>query len=267
VNDRCDCWLCAGEDPAERDTYERNIAVHVQEHGWNVTALPEEHELPGWVYSIGMWHTLGTPEVSMFGMRVRDMHWWVNKVGALGRSLRPGELVHGVLDGHPLAVRPVDESWYLDLFCFAVDFYRRPWFPMVQLVWPDRHGVFPWEPGAGARCRVAQPSLWLPKPDHPPGVWTRVQEVVESPFPGADVDSLVLGSRSVIAGSAPVTGVVHTADGSWEFLGGAAAEEVGFVHLRHLVVGHPHIRDFADLPRGYVACLEEDGNWSRSPVS
>lgn len=263
MNDRCDCWLCAGEDPARLDEYDRITAVHVKEHGWSVTAVAADHESPGWVYSVGMWHTMGTSEVSMFGLRVQDMHHWVNEVGALGRSLRPGELIHGVLPGHPLMVRPVDDSWFPDLFGFAMDFYRHPPVPMVQLVWPDRHGVFPWEPGS--RCRVEQPSLWLPRDDHPPGVWTRVTEAVESPFPGVEVDSLVLGSVEVISGAAAVTGVVHTAAGAWEFLGGAS-EDVGLVHLRHLVVEQPHIRDFADLPRGYVACQEADGNWSRLPA-
>jgi hypothetical protein len=272
VRETCDCWLCAGEDPSSRGDYERDVAWHVRSHGWSVIALPEEHELPGWAYSVGLRHSVGAPEVCMFGLRVGDMHTWLNAVGERvrdGLELRPGTLVHDVLDGHPLLVRPVHPSWHADLFAFAVDFYRQPPLPMVQLIWPDRHGLFPWEPGAGARCQRDQPSLWLPKDDHPPSLWTRLTDLADPPFPGVTGDSLVLGSRSVIDGSAPVAGIVHTAEGSWEFLDGepvTSASDVGMVHLRHLVSGHPHVRDFADLPRGFVAWQEPDGNWSRSPV-
>jgi len=255
---RCDCWLCAGEDPGEKDDYELDIAWHVQSHGWSVVALPEEHGLPGWAYTIGLPHSLGAPEMCMFGLGVRDMHHWLNEVGdrvRAGLRLRPGTMIDDVLDGHLLVVRPVHESWHADLFAFGLDFHRAPVLPMVQLVWPALAGG------------DEQPSLWLPKDDHPPTLWTRVNELVESPFPGLAVDSLVVGSRRVIDGSAPVTGVVHGNDGSWSFLDATGRAETGMVHLRHLVAGHPYVSDFADLPLGFAAWRQPDGNWSRTPVS
>lgn len=204
----------------------------------------------------------------MFGLRGRDMHAWLNAAGEqvrAGQPLRAGEERLGVLDRFPVVVRPVHPSWFADLFGLAVDFYRGPP-PMTQLIWPDRDGVFPWEPGAGARCRSAQPWLWLPRDDHPPGPWTRLAELSASPFPDAPIDELVAGSKRVISGAAPITGIVHTHDGRWQFLDEAGADDLGMVHLRHLVADHPHIRDFADLPRGHAAWREADGNWSRRPV-
>lgn len=238
------------------DDYERDIAWHVQSHGWSVVAVPEEGELPGWVYSVGMWHTLRAPEVCVFGLRVADMHHWVNQVGErvrAGLALRPDTVIDDVLDGYPLVVRPVHPSWRLDLFAFGLDFYGRM-SPVVQLVWPELRSV------------GRQPSLWLPKDDHPPNLWTRLDELVDSPFPGAAVDSLVVGSRRVIDGSAPVTGVVHGADGSWWFLDAPGRAELGKVHLRHVVADHPYVCDFADLPLGHAAWQAPDGNWRRSRV-
>ncbi|MCT2585336.1 DUF4262 domain-containing protein [Actinophytocola gossypii] len=262
----CRCRLCAGDSDglAARDL---NLVWHVEEHGWGVVAVAEEDEVPGWAYSVGMWHTMRAPEVCMFGLRGRDMHVWVNAAGQQVRSgqpLRQGEERHGIIDGFPVLVRPVHPSWHDELFWLAVDFHRGP-VPAVQLVWPDRHGRFPWHPDAGERCRTHQPHLWLPREDHPPGVWTRLAELADSPFPDVAGDELVLGSTTVISGEAPVAGVVHTADGRWEFLDGRGRTESGMVHLRHLITGHPHIRDFADLPRGHAAWREPDGNWSRAP--
>jgi uncharacterized protein DUF4262 len=252
----CDCLLCSCGDPAGMDDYQRDIAWHVLRHGWSVVALPEEGEWPGWVYSVGLWHTFGVPEVCLFGLRVADMHHWVNQVGERVRAglvPRPDTVLDDVVDGYPLVMRPVDPSWQLDLFAFGLDFNRRP-VPVVQLVWPELRSV------------GRQPSLWLPKDDHPPSLWTRLDQFVDSPFPGAAADSLVLGSSRVIDGSAPVAGVVHGMDGSWSFLDGSGRPSLGLVHLRHVLAGHPYVCDFADLPPGYAAWQEPDGNWSRSQV-
>lgn len=249
----CECWLCAAESPVELDDYARDIGWHVQSHGWSVVALPAEHELPGWAYTVGLWHTLGAPEVCMFGLRVRDMHTWLNAVGDRVRSglaLSAGQVLDDVLAG--AVVRPVHPSWHADLFAFGLDFYRGAPPPVLQLVWRDSPAD-------------AQPALWLPKDDHPPNLWTRLTDLVESPFPGVPVDALVVGSPRVIDGTAPVAGVVHTRTGDWEFLDARGTTERGVIHLRHLVAGHPHVRHFADLPRGFAAWQEEDGNWSIVP--
>ncbi|HWM06006.1 MAG TPA: DUF4262 domain-containing protein [Actinophytocola sp.] len=263
----CRCWLC--EVPAELDPRELNLVWQVQEHGWSVVAVAEEPELPGWAYTVGLRHLSGGPEACMFGLRGRDMHAWLNAVGQqvrTGQPLRSGQVRLGVLDGFPVAVRPVHPSWYADLFGFALGFYREP-APMTQLIWPDRQGRFPWQRGAGERCRTHQPWLWLPKDDHPPGLWTRLVDLATSPFPDTAIDELVVGSKRVISGEARIVGIVHTHDGRWEFHDGEpAAGEIDLVHLRHLVSDHPHIRDFADLPPGHAARQEPDGNWSRFPL-
>jgi uncharacterized protein DUF4262 len=266
----CDCWLCAGLDGA--GSRARNLAWQVQEHGWSVVAVAAEQEQPGWAYTVGMRHSLDSPEVCMFGLRGRDMHAWLNTAGEQVRAGQPlcaGEERLGVLDGFPVVVRPVHSSWFAELFGLAADFYRGTPPSVTQLIWPDRHGVFPWDPAAGERCRTHQPWLWLPRDDHPPGPWTRLAELSSSPFPDAPIDELVAGSKRVISGEAAITGIVHTAAGEWRFLDGRPGSpgDLGMIHLRHLVADHPHIRDFADLPRGHEAWQEPDGNWSRRPAS
>ena len=52
-------------------------------------------------------------------------------------------------------------------------FYRRPPLPILQVVWPNRDGLFPWQPGTDLPFRHAQPWLWLDPKQHPAGVWTR----------------------------------------------------------------------------------------------
>src|SRR6266487_3754008 len=77
-----------------------------------------------------------------------------------------------------LAVRPVHQSWRMtSMFTISDCFYGyvRPLY--LQIAWPDRKGRFPWEPGFDAEFDDDQPMLWLPRDDHPPGAWTRLDHL------------------------------------------------------------------------------------------
>ena len=49
--------------------------------------------------------------------------------------------------------------------------------PYLQVVWPDKHGRFPWEPGFQAAFDRMQPLLWLHRDDNPPSPWTRLDQL------------------------------------------------------------------------------------------
>jgi hypothetical protein len=66
-------------------------------------------------------------------------------------------------------------SWRMtSMFAVSDSFYGwvRPAY--LQVVWPDRGSRFPWEPGFDPGFEGDQPLLWLPRDDHPPGSWTRL---------------------------------------------------------------------------------------------
>jgi Domain of unknown function (DUF4262) len=91
----------------------------------------------------------------MFGLHLRDIQSWLNRLGKqihAGKPLMAGQRRDGVLEGYALEIRPVHNSWYPRLFGSAVNFYQRPPLPIVQSVWPDRTG-------AGVGCRACRPRL------------------------------------------------------------------------------------------------------------
>lgn len=157
----------------ERDS---RIAGNVTDHGWHAMGVGAEGEAPAdWAYSIGLWHTLRSPEVCLFGLRIETMMTIVNIAGQEVRDGRPLELgqVRGdILDDYPVAVRDVHPSWQRDFFGAGTDFYQGP-FPAVQLFWPDRDGRFPWDDKVQEYCRASQPLLWLPK-DQTIGPWAEL---------------------------------------------------------------------------------------------
>src|SRR5262249_25495648 len=158
----CHCPLCERHGPDDDrldDPRLRRTADLIGDFGWRVQAISDGDGLPGWAYSIGLWHGAMVPEVSMFGLGIQDMGHWIND---LGRALRggPGQVDEpraGILPGdYPIIVKPVHDSWYHDFFGTAIDFYGLPPLPITQAVWPDREGRFPWEEGCAESCRTNQ---------------------------------------------------------------------------------------------------------------
>ena len=149
-------------------------AAHVRRTGWTSIGIMPGTRTPGWAFSVGLWHSYRAPEVSLFGLLLPDMQQRVNRAGRLIRDNKPFGYeieIDGILDAQPVVAKRVHPGWYPTLFGFAVGFYRGAVPPFVQLVWPDSHGLFPWQPGCGLRCRTAQPQLWLPPELHPDGPW------------------------------------------------------------------------------------------------
>jgi hypothetical protein len=110
------------------------LAIHVEEWPWPT-------------YTIGLW-SHGHPELCIFGLEARRALPMLNAVAA---QVAAGL---GINDGDELAY----EDWPLiafqlpnpeDVVPQANEFYRRKpqnSVPALQLVYPDAHGVWPWEP-------------------------------------------------------------------------------------------------------------------------
>ncbi|MFJ8211384.1 DUF4262 domain-containing protein [Streptomyces sp. NPDC096033] len=172
----CFCLICyptewGGPVSGDRD---RRITASVTQHGWHVIGVAGGAAPGDWGYSIGLWHTLRSPEVSVFGLPHQTAMRVVNAAGAAvrdGLPLAPGQYRSDVLNGYDVAVQPVHPSWYDDFFGAGIDFYQAPPLPITQLFWPDKTGRFPWDPEADEHCRSSQPLLWIPK-EETTGPWT-----------------------------------------------------------------------------------------------
>jgi Domain of unknown function (DUF4262) len=177
---QCECQLCelaaAGYGP---DAYLQIITGHIERAGWAVQGVPGDERGPSWAYSIGMWHTFRGPELAVFGLSLGTMARIINAIGskaAARRATGTGDLTDGV-SPCAFAIRPVHGSWReTSLFTMSntIYGYLRPAY--LQVVWPDRQGRFPGEYGFEAGLDGLQPLLWLPRDDHPPGAWTRIDD-------------------------------------------------------------------------------------------
>jgi hypothetical protein len=146
---------------------EQHIRESVEKVGWAVLGIPEE-EGPAFAYSIGMFRTLGHPEVIMIGQKIPLMHWVINHVGERvreGGPFRHGDVAPGFLEGYDVCFVAVDRAHYRDYFGYARWFYQGDDFPVLQCVWPDKGGRFPWHPDAPDGWHERQPILGAPPSD------------------------------------------------------------------------------------------------------
>jgi hypothetical protein len=250
----CHCQVCAGQRDAE-----------IEGRGWSVRMAAEEAY--AFAYTVGLWHSFGSPEVAIFGRAVDDMVRWLGVIGAqarAGRVVVPDQQPDDVLGDLLVFPRPALASWHRHLFAEGLRFYRGQPVPVVQLTWGDSQGRPPWAEGCEDSCRLGQPRLW-DRLDRS-FTWRSAASQACWPFPDSP-DALVLASERVAYGRAPVTEVVHDEDGEWQFLDGPAEEgSLALVHLAHIVEGRPELTCLNDLPPGWEATRAEPGRWDRAPL-
>jgi hypothetical protein len=272
----CHCQLCplvSGDTPAvlPGDTpgppgpgkpATDPLAARVARQGWSVVAVPAVGPRPAYAFTVGLWHTFDHAEASVFGRDEDEMVEWLDTVGGAvkgGRVLLPDRLGDDVLGAEEVFPRPALASWHRHLFADALDFYRGQPVPMLQLVWPDIDGILPWERGCDEECVAAQPRLYERATAAPvPDGW---------PFP-VSPDALVLTTKSIAFGSAPVMGVVHDEEGEWQFLDNPAVDmkDLTIVHLAHVMTRRPELGVVADLSMGFEAWLDGQGRWQRDAL-
>ena len=111
----CNCRFDRpGLDPKPLDDGDRVLLGDVEQYGWHILQVTEHGPSPGWVFSVGMWHTLGSPEIGIFGLAASDGAHAINRIGEAiqsGLELGPDVVFRdGLEEGWPIAFRPVHES-------------------------------------------------------------------------------------------------------------------------------------------------------------
>lgn len=152
------------ELPQPRDDADRKVLADIASHGWHVIKVQQPDELPGWAFSMGLYHSYGHPEVVLFGLPLERMHTIINVVGELvasGARLHGGAVSDEVLDGYRCAFLDVNGRWYRPFLGYALWLYRGDEFPVTQCFWPDRDDHLPGDPRCSGAISSLQPRLEL----------------------------------------------------------------------------------------------------------
>lgn len=144
------------------DLGDRKLLDDVERIGWHMIGVPEDEKGPDFVYSIGLFHSFKHAEIIVVGMELKLMFWMVNEIGSWaksGKRVGHGDVRDGLLDGYSCTFRTVGKQRYRDYFGYAKWFYRNDHFPVLQCVWPDKAGRWPWDPDFNPHWKCKQPVL------------------------------------------------------------------------------------------------------------
>lgn len=143
------------------------IAWMVDTNGWALEPVPARHDVdpptPGYAYSIGFPERFAFPEVVVFGLTPAAANGLVELVADLlagGTVIPVGTELVGLFDNDlRCCFVPISAEVVASLLGTAVAWRRGAAFEAVQLLWPDRNGFLPTEPGFDRRLVAAQPVI------------------------------------------------------------------------------------------------------------
>lgn len=139
----------------------------IETNGWALEPVAPRADtdppVPAYAYTIGVPALIGFPEIVVFGLTPVAANGLIGMViDALrgGTEIPIGVELVGLLDNELRCLfAPVDLATAGALFETARAWYRGEPFQLVQLVYPDRNGFMPYEPGFEQRMRLAQPVI------------------------------------------------------------------------------------------------------------
>ena len=149
---------------------EAKINGDVQEYGFFVMVVVDPARAqPPFAYTIGLHHTNpALCDLLMLGLDAERLWHFVADIarGALAdKRCEAGQTsAEFTANGLPFFFAPVGAEYYDDYLGWASNFYARRPFPVLQVVWPDEAGRFPWQSGFDERFRAQQPLLFESSP-------------------------------------------------------------------------------------------------------
>jgi Domain of unknown function (DUF4262) len=142
----------------------------VETKGWAVETVPagtftdaEGRPFPAFSYTLNFARRFAMPEIVIVGLApvacagIFDL---IADVCASGQVIETGATVAGLFDGDQRArFVAVDAAHHAAMFATAFAWHKPGHPRLVQLLWPDRNGFLPDEPGFDQRLRFTQALL------------------------------------------------------------------------------------------------------------
>jgi len=150
--------------PVATNPGQEKLLADVREYGCHILNVAGDGR-SDFSYSVGLYANYGHPEIVILGLPSATAMGLINMVrdrAASGAPVEDGTMADGLARGYPVAFVSVEQEHFVDRFGFANWFYRAlpaGEFPVLQLVWPDRQGLFPWHAAFDPGLRPVQPVL------------------------------------------------------------------------------------------------------------
>ncbi|MGO4288187.1 DUF4262 domain-containing protein [Chitinophaga sp. RAB17] len=240
--DHCD------HDPIPQKEIQRNI----DQYGCYIIQVKPDDYLPGFAYTIGLYQQFSHPEIICFGLSLNLLGSVLNDACELiknGQPLQVGVYYDDFIADYPMQFLTVDKSFYPNYWGIANSFYGHYNYPALQLVWPDKQSLFPWEPGFNVNWKYKQPLL-----DR------------DTDFKFYEERNLAVYTTKYVLEGKPILYVYHNDDGAWQFHSEPEPDlkDAKLVSLESITRLDPGINELYHLSLGQSArrgSMEEEWGW------
>ncbi|WP_438461869.1 DUF4262 domain-containing protein [Marinomonas sp. PE14-40] len=141
------------------------ILEQIKKVGWYNLHIGQEDDQAAFSFSIGHFQQHNHPELILVGLPAEVANQLLNiavvKIVGAKERLEPYKKYDDFTEGLAVAFIPVELDFYRDYLGYANWYYGdlpKP-YPVLQMVWPDREGYFPWEAKFDTSFKQAQPLL------------------------------------------------------------------------------------------------------------
>lgn len=144
------------------DKGEQKVIDDIATYGWHCVNILTEGELPAYSFTVGLFQSYGHPELIIFGLKSEIAHQILATAADAAKANTPLDLTQpteALLDNYLCCFVRVPLTEYHDHVGYCRWYYQGDGFPLYQVVWPSRSGVFPWHPEATSEFRAIQPVI------------------------------------------------------------------------------------------------------------
>lgn len=144
---------------------ERKALDDIERYGCHIIHVMEEGEQPPFSYTVGVQQASGAPELIVIGLKQALAHSILNGYNDRvrgGERFCDGQLYSDFVEGFDCLVREVDPVNFPAYLGWNLWLYKGKGFKVLQLLYPDTSGVWPWQNEADAWFKVWQPVLAVP---------------------------------------------------------------------------------------------------------
>jgi hypothetical protein len=148
-------------NPKQRSA-EQKCEEDIQRYGLHILKVADGNNWAEYAYTVGLFQTYGHPEAIVLGLPGDVAHGVLNCLADVirsGKQFAPGEQTEDLLEGYPCKFLEIPFEQMFAHFGWAIWYYDDRAFPVWQLVYPDRAGRWPWEPGVSPGFISQQPVL------------------------------------------------------------------------------------------------------------
>lgn len=149
------------DNPRQRSA-EQQCEEDIQRYGLHILKVAGGNEWPEFAYSVGLFQSFAHPEVIILGLPgdiAQDILNGLADVIRSGKRCAPEDETEDLVERYPCKFLDVPFEQMFAHFGWAIWYYDDRMFPVLQLVYPDRMGRWPWESGVSPEFASQQPVL------------------------------------------------------------------------------------------------------------